>query len=164
MGKPGINYKKREIYQDRIVVRQLSQDHKICATYEEYLSFTSQSFYNLKILESSTPNFNHHYLLGILNSTLLSYYFIKSFGSYKKLFPRILIEKLKELPIKIPEDNEQEILAKKISKKVQAILKKTKKDLDEIPHLQEEIDKLVFKLYNLNEDEKQYISAFMKNL
>ncbi|MFX1269699.1 MAG: N-6 DNA methylase, partial [Promethearchaeota archaeon] len=92
--KIGINYKNIEDYKNRIVIRQLSQNNLLCATYDKE-SLTSQSFYNLKIIKSPITEFNHFYVLGLINSQLLSYYFIKIFGSYKKLFPRILIEKVK---------------------------------------------------------------------
>ncbi|MFW9824449.1 MAG: Eco57I restriction-modification methylase domain-containing protein, partial [Candidatus Thorarchaeota archaeon] len=99
VSKKGINYKNPKIYEDRIVIRQLNQNNLICATYDANLSFTSQSLYNLKIHKSPIREFNNFFLLGILNSLLISYFFIKSFGSYKKLFPRILIEKVQDLPI-----------------------------------------------------------------
>ncbi|GAG79804.1 unnamed protein product, partial [marine sediment metagenome] len=51
--KNGINYKNLDIYDDRIIIRQLSQNNLICATYDDSLSLTSQSFYNLKIHQSS---------------------------------------------------------------------------------------------------------------
>ncbi|GAH45218.1 unnamed protein product, partial [marine sediment metagenome] len=121
MTKKGINYKNLEIYQNRIVIRQLSQDNLICASYDED-SVTSQSFYNLKINNSSIPEFNNIYVLGLLNSRLLSYFFIKSFGSYKKLFPRILIEKLRKLPLKVPNTTDEKKLAQRLTDNINIIL------------------------------------------
>ena len=95
----------------------------ICATYNDSAT-TSQSYYNLKVKKSPISEFNEMYLLGLLNSQPLSYYFIKSFGSYKKLFPRILIEKLRSLPIKVPESKEERSLANKIINFVKKIMGK----------------------------------------
>jgi methylase of polypeptide subunit release factors len=164
IGKKGINYKNFDLYKDRVIIRQLSQNNLICATYDKKLSLTSQSLYNLKIYESPVEEFNNLYILGILNSMLLSYYFIKSFGSYKKLFPRILIEKIKDLPIKVPENNREKGFALNVIEKVESLLNMNENDLDKFKKEQEEIDDIVFNLYNIQESDKQYILEFMNTL
>ncbi len=158
--KDGINYKDFRLYEDRIIIRQLSQNSKICATYDNNLSLTSQSFYNLKIKKSPIPEFNTFYLLGLFNSKLLSYFFIKSFGTYKKLFPRILIEKIKDFPIKIPTSNEEKGNVKKIIENVKFLLE----NFNKYKHLQESIDLLVFDLYEISENNRKYIMNYMKTL
>jgi hypothetical protein len=158
--KVGINYKNFTNYEDRIIIRQISQNNKICATYDENLSLTSQSFYNLKIEKSSIPEFNILYLLGIINSTLLSYYFIKSFGTYKTIFPRILIEKIKDLPIKIPISKEEKEKAKKIKELVKVILM----EKNEIKDLERKIDSLIFDLYQISVDNQKHILNYMESL
>ncbi len=162
--KKGINYKDLKLYNDRIVIRQLNQNNLICAIYEKDFSLTSQSFYNLKIIQSPTREFNHSYLLGIINSTLLSYYFIKSFGSYKKLFPRILIEKIKNLPIKIPETEKDKKFAKEIIKNVKILLETQGTSGIFFENIQQEIDLLVFNLYQISNIDQHYILNYMKNL
>ncbi len=161
--KRGINYKNIEDYKDRIVLRQLSQNNLICATYDKE-SLTSQSFYNLKIIKTPIPEFNHFYLLGLLNSQLLSYYFIKIFGSYKKLFPRILIEKVKNLPIKFPKTPNELLISKNIQEKVRKIISLNDLSKKEIIKLQNDIDSLVFNIYQISHKNRQYISNFLNNL
>jgi len=156
ISKNGINYKNLDIYEDRIIIRQLSQNNLICATYDNNLSLTSQSFYNLKIVSSPIAEFNNLFLLGIINSKLLSYYFIKSFGSYKKLFPRILIEKIKDLPFKVPETDEEKDLAVNIINNVKALLESYDKNI------QNQIDSLVFDIYKISNDKREYILKFME--
>ncbi|MFX1554591.1 MAG: TaqI-like C-terminal specificity domain-containing protein, partial [Promethearchaeota archaeon] len=158
--KIGIVYKDLSYYEDRIIIRQISQNNRICATYDKNLSLTSQSFYNLKIEKSYIPEFNNFYFLGILNSDLLSYYFIKSFGSYKKLFPRILIEKIKDFPIKIPNTDKEKEKAKKIGELVKKILK----NIDEMENLQKKIDTLVFDLYRISDKDRKHIMNYLKTL
>ena len=157
LGKDGINYKDLDVYNDRIIIRQLNQDGLICATYDKEISITSQSFYNLKIRESVISEFNHFYLLGLINSKLLSFYFIKSFGSYKKLFPRILIENIKVLPIKMPKSTEEKQIAHKIEKNVQTLLKTLNRDIEN------QIDSLVFELYQIKQEDREYILNAMEN-
>ena len=161
--KKGINYKNIEDYKDRIVLRQLSQNNLICATYDRE-SLTSQSFYNLKIIKTPIPEFNHIYLLGLLNSQLLSYYFIKIFGSYKKLFPRILIEKVKNLPIKLPKTSNELLISKNIQEKVRKLLSLNDLSKKEINKFQSDIDSLVFNIYQISHKNRQYISNFLRNL
>ena len=159
--KNGINYKNSEIYKDRIIIRQLSQNNLICATYDHNLSFTSQSFYNLKVCQSPIMEFNNIYLLGLLNSLLLSYYFIQLFGSYKKLFPRILIEKIKDLPIKVPENEKEKDIAVKIIERTKILLLSNKKDDKNFKQIQKEIDDLVFMIYAIPDSQKQHVLEFM---
>ncbi|MHA2128617.1 MAG: N-6 DNA methylase [Promethearchaeota archaeon] len=162
VSKNGINYKNPKNYVDRIVIRQLNQNNLICATYEKSLSFTSQSLYNLKIHKSPITEFNNFYLLGIINSLLISYYFIKSFGSYKKLFPRILIEKVQDFPIKIPENMREKEIASKIIQNVKKMLTyEEEHDNEKFRITQKELDDLVFRLYNINELDKQHILDYM---
>jgi hypothetical protein len=163
MTKKGIKYKDLEIYKNRIVIRQLSQNNLICAGYNEN-SVTSQSFYNLKISRSSVPEFNNTYILGLLNSQLLSYYFIKSFGSYKKFFPRILIEKLRKLPLKVPITANEKLLAQKLTDNIKKILKSMKSNRNSMSNLQRISDSLVFELYQINDNDRDYIINYIKNL
>lgn len=160
--KKGINYKDSRIYEDRIIIRQLSQNNRICATYDKNLSLTSQSFYNLKVVKSPIPEFNNYYLLGLINSQLLSFFFMKSFGSYKKLFPRILIEKIKTLPIKIPKKEDELKKAVKIVEKVKQLLFLDEKNGNLSEDIQEEINSIVFNLYQIPTDRREHILNFMK--
>jgi len=163
MTKKGIKYKDLDIYNNRIVIRQLSQNNLICANYDKN-SVTSQSFYNLKINGSSVPEFNNIYILGLLNSQLLSYYFIKSFGSYKKYFPRILIEKLRKLPLKVPKTTNEKLLAQKLTVNINEILKNMKSNKNLASNFQRISDLLVFELYQINENDRNYIFNYIQNL
>ncbi|MBY8990404.1 MAG: N-6 DNA methylase [Candidatus Lokiarchaeota archaeon] len=159
--KPGINYKDFNIYSDRIIIRQLSQNSLICATYEKKFSLTSQSFYNLRVYSSAIKEFNNLYLLGIINSKLLSYYFIKLFGSYKRLFPRILIEKIKDFPISIPGNLNEKKLASQIIKKVEILLNLNEGEEEKSKKIQREIDEIIFKLYRIPDLYKEKILEFV---
>jgi len=162
--KKGINYKDFKIYIDRIIIRQLSQNNLICATYDRDLSLTSQSFYNLRICQSPIIEFNNLYLLGIINSKLLSYYFIKLFGSYKKLFPRILIENIKDFPIKVPENFNEKELASKIIGKVEILLDLNEREVEKSDIIQNEIDNLVFELYEIPDVYREPILESINNI
>jgi hypothetical protein len=159
--KKGISYKDSKIYRDHIIIRQLSQDNRVCAAYDEKLSLTSQSFYNLRILKSPIREFNNLYLLGIINSKLLSYFFLKLFGSYKKLFSRILIEKIKSFPINVPKNDKEKEWASHIIDKVKIMLNLKQTNIARYSETQREIDNLIFKLYNISDSSKEYILNFL---
>ena len=135
----------------------------ICAAYHDS-AITSQSYYNLKVKNASTIEFNNEFLLGLLNSQLLSYYFIKAFGSYKKLFPRILIEKLKVLPIKVPLTTIEKQIAHSLNENVDTILINVREKKEMTNLLQENSDRLVYDLYDINKKDRDYITDFIKNL
>ncbi|TFG15209.1 MAG: hypothetical protein EU531_08540 [Promethearchaeota archaeon] len=163
LDKPGINYKDPEIYKNRIIIRQLTQNNLICATYSEN-GYTSQSLYNLGIRKSPVAEFNNFYLLGLLNSELLSFYFIKSFGSYKNLYPRILIEKIKDLPIKIPQNEYEYAKSKKITKYVKKVLNLIDIDPALSNSYQIKINKLTYDLYGISYEEREYINDFLEQI
>jgi hypothetical protein len=129
----------------------------LCASYDQDFSITSQSVYNLKIVQSPIEEFDHLYVLGIINSQLLSYYFIKSFGSYKKLFPRILIEKINQLPIKIPKTERERNDAKLVIAKIKKLL------IHFEEKIQNEVDSLIFDLYGISMKHRKYIQKVLKN-
>ncbi|NVM16820.1 MAG: N-6 DNA methylase [Candidatus Lokiarchaeota archaeon] len=159
----GINYKDLSNYNNRIAVRQLNQENLICAAYEKN-ALSSQSIYNIKINQSPIAEFNHFYLLGLLNSRLLSFYFLKTFGSYKLLFPRILIEKLKILPIKVPSTKKEKELSDLIKDKVNQILNLKNRNETQVLKLQNKIDLHVNNLYQINEDDYHHILNSLDNL
>ena len=163
MNVEGINYKDPKNYINRIVIRQLSQENYICAAYEEK-ALSSQSIYNIKIHKSPIEEFNHYYLLGLLNSRLLSFYFLKTFGSYKSLFPRILIEKLKTLPIKVPSTQDEIELSNLIIDNVKEIINLKPENKTKLSQLQNQIDIFVNKLHLINENVYQHILNSLPDL
>ncbi|MFX1502513.1 MAG: hypothetical protein ACFFDH_16245, partial [Promethearchaeota archaeon] len=81
-------------------------------------------------------------------------------GSYKKLFPRILIEKIKNFPIKVPMTATEKKKANKIKVSVKKILG-DKKSLK--THIKT-IDSLVFDLYEITENDQDYIIKYMNTI
>ena len=94
---PGINYKEISKYeQKRIIVRQILAQKKICAAISPENTLTSQSIYNIilsKKLESHIIK-----LTQILRTDIISYFNYMTFSRGKRLFSRILLNKLKDIP------------------------------------------------------------------
>ncbi|MFX0139624.1 MAG: hypothetical protein ACFFDN_38650, partial [Candidatus Hodarchaeota archaeon] len=73
---------------------------------------------------------------------------------------RILIEKIKDFPIKIP-INEKE---KEQAEEIVELVKKILRNIDELENLQKKIDSLVFDLYQISDNDRKYILNYLKTL
>jgi len=159
--KPKENY-----FVPKIMVRQLGTN--INATLDEKGKYvTIQSIYSV----INNSKYDLKYLFGLLNSSLINFYYRLLFGT-KQLFPRILIENLKVLPIyKIDFSNPKEKkmhddLVKLVDKMLDLNkqIQKTSEKSDkwyslksEIEKTDKKIDEVVYKLYGITEKEKKII-------
>lgn len=134
-----------------------------------YASILTEEAYNdpalLIILDSCTYDLT--VLLAILNSKLATFYhFNHSPKATKGSFPKILIDDLKQFPlpnifIKTNELSENANLIKTLT---ETVLYKKAKDINSDTSLEEkQIDELVYKLYNLQDNEIQIIENFFKD-
>ncbi|WP_371805634.1 Eco57I restriction-modification methylase domain-containing protein [Candidatus Lokiarchaeum ossiferum] len=97
LGYSGIKYKKlHDFCPQRILVRQLLAKKRLCATTVNDHSLTSQSIYNIILPQPLQADIQK--LRNILASDLISYYNYTTFSKGKRLFSRILLQKLKNLP------------------------------------------------------------------
>lgn len=96
------------------------------------------------------------YILGILNSKLLSFYHMNTSPKAKKgLFPKILVNDVRNLHIY---DKENPLNSKIIDLLDRVIeLKKLNKDTQD---LENQIDEMVYDLYELTEEEKELVREF----
>lgn len=85
----------------KIIVREITGNYPNCiiATYSEDFYLFNMS--NIAILEKSDTNISLKYVVSLLNSNLMSYYFQKNTAkSVRKLFPKIILNDLRKFPIK----------------------------------------------------------------
>lgn len=121
--------------------------------------FTEEEFYYGHSITPFKPHKSTEselkFILAIVNSTLVSWYAnlkLPNFG--KEIFPKLNPNDIKDIPI--PKcSNDKKV---KIEKVVELILKLKKQDSSsDTSNLESQIDKLVYELYGLNEDEIQII-------
>ncbi len=101
------------------------------------------------------------YLLGLLNSTLLTYYYKESYASYRGGFLRFFEQYLRELPIPavgpLPRNELERSVQRMLDlhKRLQSAKTEHERTLlqRQIEATDEEIDQLVYELYGLTEDE-----------
>jgi len=92
----------------KIIVREITGKFPNCliTTYSEDLYLYNRS--NIGIVEKQNSEVSLKYITSLLNSSLMSYYFMKNTAkSVRKLFPKIILNDLRKFPIKKIPANEQ---------------------------------------------------------
>ncbi|HQF47454.1 MAG TPA: TaqI-like C-terminal specificity domain-containing protein, partial [Flavobacterium alvei] len=85
----------------KIIVREITGNFPKCllSTYSEEIYLYNRS--NIAIVEKANSDISLKYITAVLNSKLLSYYFVKNTAkSVRKLFPKIILNDLRKFPIK----------------------------------------------------------------
>lgn len=104
---------------------------------------------NSMIIVNAINNYDLKYILAILNSRLISFWFLHTYGKFqRKVFPQFKINELREFPIKEIKPDEQQLLIDKVDAIMEA-----KKNNHDTSQLDAEIDALVYQLYRLTPDE-----------
>ncbi len=138
------NFKTKAIYENpKIFVRRIGKE--IIA----YLD--TENYYNVCDVYNLLPKSNKidlYEILGIINSKGVNYFFSNFFKNAKELFPKIPIKYLKEVPIKLSKGK-----ISKLSKNIQ----QRRAEGKDTTSLEQEIDNLVYKLYELTYDEVKVI-------
>lgn len=89
-------FRNKEIFQqEKLIVRQIL-GKKIVTTYDETNFFTDQTTY---VINVKSPFYSLKYLICILNSKLMFYYFTNTSSDNKIVFPKVKKSQLLELPI-----------------------------------------------------------------
>ena len=96
----------------KIIIREITGSYPktINATYSEDVLLFNRS--NIAVIEKTSSNVSLKYILGILNSILMSYYFMKNTPkAVRQMFPKIILKDLRVFPIRVTE-NQQPLIAK----------------------------------------------------
>ncbi len=132
----------------RILVRQIPSKPPYCinACYTDKVFLNDRNSMNIINIRC-----NPLYLLAVLNSRPLSFWFAHKFGKLQRgLFPQFKINELASFPIPSCTDEQEQQLAE-LAEKI--MLVKTNDSLSDTSSMESEIDSLVYKLYGLSEDE-----------
>jgi adenine-specific DNA-methyltransferase len=137
---------------DRILVRQIPNKLPYCinATFINEMTINDNNSMIIKLIDE---NFDIKYILGILNSRLISAWFALFFGKLsRKIFPQFKINELRIFPIAKAGNATQKYFEALVSE----VLSKRNKLLDS-SELEQQIDNLVYRLYDLTYDEVKVI-------
>jgi hypothetical protein len=140
-------FKNLDLYRnEKILIRRVG--NKILATLDKNEFITLNTIY---CCFSSDKKISNIYILSLLNSSLILFYFKKIFILDDKLFPYIRKSQLDFIPIPKISPEEQ----KPFIEKVEKILEAKKQDPSaETSQWENEIDEMVFDLYGLSEEER----------
>jgi hypothetical protein len=140
---------------------------RIFASLDESQYFCDQSLY---VLMPSTDNVGAPYLLGLMTSRLMAYFFNTTHGDRKQTFPKIKGDQIKQLPIRLIDATNQvthdrivSLVEKMLDLHKQRAAAKTPHEqtaLDrQISATDVQIDRLVYDLYGLTEEEIKLVEG-----
>lgn len=134
---------------ERILIRETGSE--LTVIYIDTKLFCNRSLYSIKITDKSLYV---KYIAALLNSKLFQFYYQSKFKSETDLFPKIRIAQVKELPIRIAKNQNTFVTI------VDKILLQKKSDPHAVTSKHEsQIDELVYKLYDLTEEEIKIIEG-----
>lgn len=140
---------------ERILIREITNP-RILATYTKEEYYNSPSIINIINFEEISP----FYLLGIINSKLLSFYHNKTSPKANKgLFPKILVNDVRNLPIKVVKGDMYRLLVEKVESLINQV---SNDDLDKAKYTDKEIDNIVYSIYQLNYKEIKIVEEFFE--
>ena len=139
---------EKELFEadEKIICQRVNSSMQLLAAYDKeknyFLDTTIVSRY-----DSLAKGYEMKYILGLMNSKLINYWYC-----FKYRMPTIGLYELHSIPIRKASSEIQEEMCNKVEK----ILERTtaKKAFDDIA---DEIDEMVFDLYEISQDERNYI-------
>lgn len=152
----GINYKSAELYYPpKVLIRKTGLGIYACIDYES--TYISQTIYSCNYIQDNNV-VPLEYYLGVLNSRLMYYYYLKKYGENEwKSHPYLTKDIIFSLPIRRVDDSNLQV-CQKIAQLVQKIQNNYARQLDL------EIEKLVLTLYDINPEELTLIMRELSNL
>lgn len=166
LGSVGVNYKDPSIYEgEKILIRKTGKG--INATLDTVSRYVIQVIYIFKLRDKT---YDHRWLLGILNSQLLTKYYFAKFGEEDKAaFPHLRQGAVLDLPIASADRSSAgyrtivECTSQML--KTHEILNASRRDSErdqlqrKCDYLDAQIDQLVYELYGLTEDEIKIVEG-----
>lgn len=164
----GAPREQRFFTEKRILIRQIVSGNPL----RIYAGYTEEEYYNTQIafnlLLNGRYNVNLKYILGIINSKLMNFYHRNKYlDQSKNVFQKILIENAKKFPVKIIDgelynnviDFTEQIIKENILWHNAKLEKEKDASQRKIIYFDNKIDELVYKIYNLTEEEINIIES-----
>ena len=152
-GKKWIEYgnwlaepRKLELFEgDRLLLRRIVGKGYLISTFVDGDYCNNSLLHTVKVLDKEIST---KYLLSILNSRLIGFYFITRYARDEKTFPEIRIHELESLPIRKAAN--QGVFVSYVN---MILAQKQNNPLADTSTLEQQIDLLVYKLYELSYEE-----------
>ncbi|MFO0507382.1 MAG: Eco57I restriction-modification methylase domain-containing protein [bacterium] len=143
----------------KILIRQSCEN--LCASFSNKAFVYNRSYYSISNVNSSGKSkFSLFYTLALINSKLLNYYAVHKpiIKNDEGKQPQIRLGDLKTLPIKVADTKTQEIIETLVD---QILTKKSQDNAANTTDLENKIDTLVYKLYDLTEEEIKTVKKIL---
>lgn len=152
----GINYKNADLYYPpKILIRKTGLGIYACIDYKS--TYISQTIYSCNYILNNNP-VPLEYYLGVLNSRVMYYYYLKKYGENEwKSHPYLTKDIIFSLPIRQIDSSNLKV-CQKIAESVQKIQNNYSRQLDL------EIEKFVLELYDISQEEFDIIIKELNNL
>ena len=142
---------------DRLLLRQIP-GKKLIAAFIKSKYIVDQSVF---IARFKNDQINPNSVLGILNSKLMAFYFRNKYSEFDDLFPKIKLQHFKEFPIKL--------IPVPLFNKIGLLTSELQTKLSHDPNyqsavLENKIDKLIYDLYELNEDDVAVVEGNLESI
>ncbi|MBE3115686.1 Eco57I restriction-modification methylase domain-containing protein, partial [Candidatus Bathyarchaeota archaeon] len=146
-GGNGLRLRDRRIFERSKILTRQTADEIIAVYDEDNYYFYANTLHGTAILDK---NYHPYYVLGVLNSKLTTWFYRSNTDEEGKTFAQIKIELLRRLPIpKIDFSTQSPII-----QLVERILTVKRDDpVAETSTIEAEIDRMVYQLYGLTEEE-----------
>jgi len=131
---------------ERIIIREIPGKKRLIASYT-IENYTVKNTAHVFIINKE---YSTKYIIALLNSKLMGYYFINKFSERDNVFPKAKIGQCRLLPIRKIESQFQQPFIDKVDQILS--LKKDNPEADTTA-LEREIDFMVYELYGLSEEE-----------
>jgi adenine-specific DNA-methyltransferase len=146
--------------QPRLLIREIAAryPYTINATYTDLTAINNQSSKTVVDL-----NVDGRFLLGIINSRLISFWAIIKYDVLqRKTFPRYTTKQMRDLPIPNVSNEEQQVLSKMVRQllDLNQIQEPSQDNKELINKINEDIDEYVMDLFRLSEEEKELVRNF----
>ena len=136
---------------EKILIRQIPAKTSLIASYIDKRFVVDQTAYIAK----PKLKIDLLFYLGLLNSTLIFWYFQNMNNEFDQLFPKIKIKEFNALPLASPN-----YIDKKISNLVDKIISiKSTESINNTTDFENQIDQLVYQLYGLTEEEIKIVEG-----
>jgi type I restriction-modification system DNA methylase subunit len=140
--RPGLWMREPRIFErPKILTRQTADE--IIAAYDEENSYYANTLHGTAITDKA---YHPHYVLGVLNSRITTWYYRSNTDEEGKVFAQIKIELLRKMPIPKADKDRQRPVIQLVGKILAAKQREAEADTSA---LEREIDELVYALYGL---------------
>ena len=148
--------KRKDIFEspEKLMFRRVSSSLIFTYDDEQFYALNTLVIVNKKDT-NKCPDLK--FILGLMNSKLMNYVYTNKFKSTKTVFSEIQARSVKELPIPVLTDNQEDEIKTLVAKIINL-----KKSYTDTTALENQIEQLVYQLYGLSEEEIELVERSFK--